>query len=626
MHGIRRCAKPFASRPKPFGPDTGAVAFSRSTLARFCRAGLGCAFVSAAAAQAPQPFLPPKAEPHFSLSAQIAALDLNRDGSADVLSPGLFFGTVLATLDEHGNTLAKSNLNVGIATNLRSPIVPTPVTMASGDLDHDGRRDLVFTLADGTLHLQRNLGATRIDQPNFAPAQAIDYLGSMLPTNPPFAIATFAALKVLDLNGDGLNDIVLGCGLHDTWSAFAGQGVVAVYLANGNGGFQPIRYQTTGSISDIEWADIDGDGQPDHLVVLQESGAAGAYLHEMLHLSLQNGALVSSKPPLLLGPGRPVALEVGDVDLDGLPDYVVAMLHSGGGAVDSSVVCFAGDGNGTPNVGTFQTLPLPAMTTLGSYIPSVQVEDFNRDGVLDVACVRGHITTYPTLTQLAHTGAAEVYVCMGPTPFNATAESLALDGACYFGHCLKWSCNVLPLRTEPDQLRVLDLGSDGNPDLMMSAIRPVAQPTTIERITLCNGTPPQFGDCAFVKVGDPSGGDPQLPARIGFDGGEPRLGNGSFACTIQNLHANCLCGLMWGPYGMANIANVYGFDLHIGPQEFGYATISSGPPNRAFASYALPIPNDPSLIGDAGYFQFNYYDPAVGAFGATQATGVWIGS
>ena len=66
---------------------------------------------------------------------------------------------------------------------------------------------------------------------------------------------------------------------------------------------------------------------------------------------------------------------------DGLPDYVVAMLHTGGNAVDSSVVCFQGDGAGTPNVGTFQTLPLPPATTVGSYIPSVQVEDFNRDGV-----------------------------------------------------------------------------------------------------------------------------------------------------------------------------------------------------------------------------------------------------
>lgn len=626
MHGIRRCAKPFAPRPNPFGPGMSAVALSRSMLARLCRAGLGCAVVSAVSAQVPQPFLPPKAEPHFSLSAQIVALDLNRDGAQDVLSPGLFFGTVMATLDERGNTLASSNITAGTSGNLRSAIVPTPVAMATGDLNQDGKEDLVFTLADGSVFVQRNLGSTRIDRPNLQSAIGLDYLGGMLPLNPPFAIVTYAGLQIVDLNGDGHNDVVLGCGLHDSWSAFAGAGMVCCYLSNGAGGFQAIRYQLTGSVSDIEWADIDGDGQRDHLVVLQERGGVGAFFHEMLHLSLLNGALVSSKPVLQLGPGRPVALEVADVDVDGLPDYVVAMLHTGGSAVDSSVVCFQGDGAGTPNVGTFQMLPLPPSTAVGSYIPSVQVEDFNRDGVLDVAVLRGHTTSYPTVASQAQTGPADVFVCMGPTPFSSSAQALHVDGFCYFGHCLRYACNVLPLRTAPDQLRVLDLGRDGNFDLMMSAIRPAANPTTVVRVTLCNGTPPQLGDSALIKIGDASGGNPQLPARIGFDGGPPQIGNASFACTIQNLRSNCLCGLMWGPYAQANLAQVYGFDLHIGPLEFGYPVVSSGGPSYGFASYALPIPNNPALVGDAGYFQFNYYDPSVGAFGATQATGVWIGS
>ena len=52
----------------------------------------------------------------------------------------------------------------------------------------------------------------------------------------------------------------------------------------------------------------------------------------------------------------------------------------------------------------------------------------------------------------------------------------------------------------------------------------------------------------------------------------------------------------------------------------------SPPPGQGFAEHALPIPNDPALIGDAGYFQFNDIHPSVAAFGGSQATGVWVGS
>ena len=74
------------------------------------------------------------------------------------------------------------------------------------------------------------------------------------------------------------------------------------------------------------------------------------------------------------------------------------------------------------------------------------------------------------------------------------------------------------------------------------------------------------------------------------------------------------------------MANVYGFDLHVLPQHFGYPMVASGAPGAGFASYALPIPSTAALVGDAGCFQFNYYDPVVGVFGASQATGIWIGS
>ena len=72
--------------------------------------------------------------------------------------------------------------------------------------------------------------------------------------------------------------------------------------------------------------------------------------------------------------------------------------------------------------------------------------------------------------------------------------------------------------------------------------------------------------------------------------------------------------------------HVYGADLHIGATEFDYVRVTIAPPGHSFAEHALPIPNDPALIGDAGYFQFNDIHPSVAAFGGSQATGVWAGS
>ncbi|MCK5942803.1 MAG: VCBS repeat-containing protein [Planctomycetes bacterium] len=578
----------------------------------------------AATGQAPQPFLPATSTPHTSLSTQLAVLDINRDGSDDLIAPGLFFGSVLATLDEHGATLATNSLNVGIAPSPRSTGLPTPVAMRGGDLDLDGRDDLVFVQSDGSVFVQYNLGSRRIDEADFGQPQLIDFFGPLLTLNPPFAIATFPKVEIADLNGDGLPDIAVGCGVHDSWNGIAAPGLVACYLANAAGGYTITRLPLIGSVVDLEWADVDGDGQRDRLVMIFEHGGVGAFVHELVHLRIQNATLVQVGPSVLLGPGRPTSLELGDVDLDGWPDYVVSVLHTGGSAVDSEVVCLPGDGAGNPNLAATVTLPLPSATGVGSFVPSVQVADFNGDGVLDVAALRGTVTTYPTAATVAQIGESEVLVCMGPLPFTNAASALPLGGQTWFSHCAKPTCNLLPLRAEPDQLKVLDLGSDGMQDLMIAGARPLSSPTSLHRVTLRNGTPPSVGTPAFVKVGEPSGGDPQLPARIGFDGGEPRLGNHTFACTLQNLRPGCLCGLMWGTYAQNQIANVYGFDLHIGPQEFGYPVLSSGPATFGFASYSLPIPNTTALVGDAGYFQFNYYDPAVGAFGATQATGVWI--
>ena len=576
-------------------------------------------------AQAPQPFHPAVVDAHFALSAEFAAIDVNRDGAVDVVSPGLFFGARISTLDEHGKTLGQFNDSCAVAANPRSPSVPRPLTLACGDLDRDGREDLVFVQPDGSVYMQRNLGSKSPTEASFAAPRVVDDLGLMLPLGSPTATVTASTLFVEDVNGDGLDDVVIGAGVYDPWNTSAGPGVLACALADGNGAFRTTRLTMPGNVIDVAWADIDGDGEGDHLVVLQEHGSVGAFFPELVHCALQGDALIPASAPLPLGNGRVTALEVGDVNLDGWTDYVVAKLNTAGPAVQSSVDCIPGNGTTVPNVANALPVSLPAVPGAGSFIPSIQVADFNRDGTLDIATLRGHLKNAPIGTTTAALDPAEIYVNMGPFPLTAQAETLATGASISYGSCQATNCYLMPLRPAPEQLQLVDLACDGNPDLMLTGASDLVGGAGLARVTVRNSTAPKLGHGAFVKVGEPSGGHPAREARIGFEGA-PTVGNSTFTCTLQGLAPNCVCGLMWGTYAQENMVHVYGADLHIGATEFGYVRVTSGPPGQGFAEYALPIPNDPALIGDAGYFQFNYIDPSVAAFGGSQATGVWIGN
>lgn len=588
-------------------------------------ASIGCALCVPAVAQAVQPFLTPQLAAHDSVAPDIAALDANRDGQDDLLVPGLFFGSLLVTLDEHGNTLASAPVDAGNVPNPRLLVSPTPIAVEGADLDGDGRGDLIFVSSEGAVHVQRNRGAKGFATVDFDLPKTVGFVGTLLPNTPPFSRINVSSIVADDFDGDGNMDFAVGFGVYDAWNSLAGPGLVACYLADGSGRYAARMFPLSASVSDLEWADIDGDGTGDHLVLIAEEGGAGAYFHELRHLRIDAGALVEVGQPVALGQDRPVALEIGDVDLDGHPDYVMAMLHTSGGLVDSSVLLLPGDGAGNPNLSMSSNLPMPAVTGVGSFIPSLQVEDFNGDGVLDIATLRGTLTTLPSTSTSSEVGEAELVVHMGPTPFFSTAQVVPLAARVYFGETATANSGIRPVWTEPDMLCVLDLGGDGNGDLMVAGARTLAQPSSVTRVTLRNASPPRLGEPAHIKVGAPSGGDPALPARIGFDG-RAHLGNEAFRCTIQNVRRDSLCGLMWGPQGQANAASVYGFDLHVLPQHFGYPLVATGAQSTGFAAYELPIPNSAALVGDAGCFQFNYYDPTIGVFGASQATQLWIGS
>jgi hypothetical protein len=593
------------------------------------RFSLGCCWLAAgsgALAQTPPTFAPPAAAATFSLASHAAVLDCNRDGSPDVIVPGLFFGTMLTTLDEHGQPLAVNGAGPG-TMSFTGPSAPVVIALAGGRIDQDEQEDLVTVTSLGTVHFHRNLGSTRVDRAAFAPDVLVDDFQASYPISVPFVHYSMPVARVADVDLDGFADVIVAGAPVDRWTGSTRPGFVAVYRGDGTGALQVVRRTLAGNPLDVELADLDGNGVTDHLVVLTETGSNGAFVYELEHFALASGALVATAPPFNLGPGRWTSLALGDVAGDANADYVLGQVLPGPTTV-AQVCCFQGDGTGNLASAAWWLLALPPNATVcGDFVSSVQIGDWDRDGFVDLAAVRGFVQPPGPFANAAPVHmASELLLAHGPGLPWATLAATPLPGHHMFAATWTSAFAQLPLFAEPDTVRPIDLGRDRSIDLLVTGIRTPGAPSPTAIVTVRNLTPPLPGDPRFEKVGAPSGGVAARPARIGFDGGTPRPGNGAFACTIQNVQGGCLVGLLWGPAAWPGLQSVLGFDVHVAVAQFGCGFLASGSqPGEGFASFALPIPAVPAIAGDAGYFQWDYFDHVAGRFGGTQATGLWIG-
>lgn len=578
-------------------------------------------------AQSAHPFAPPVSSQLFSVSAAAALVDTNRDGCSDIVVPGLFIGARINAVDEGGSSLSNNVLGPALSIQPGAAGIPQIIAMAGGRIDGDDLEDLVTVSSHGTVHFHHNLGSTRIDQSNWATDVIFDDFSGAYPVTPPFSTYGFPVVEIFDFDLDGFQDVLIGGAPIDHWHATAMPGFVCVYKGDGFGGFTPLRYDVPGVVIDVEIADLDNDGVDEGLVVLVETGQVGTFSYEVVHLGFSPTQLVPMGMSQAVGPGRLLALELADVVGDSNKDYIFSQLTVSAGISDAAVYYYQGDGQGNLNQSVWGTFNLPLnLVGMSDHITSLQVGDFNRDGLDDIAMLRGYVQVPATQSsQSATYSESEVLIAMGPSLASAPFESIPLAASHVFAATTHFV--LLPLIAQPDQLRCIDLGDDSCIDFLIAGMRSGPTGNVPQVVTIKNQTMPQFGDAAHLKVGQPSGAVISRPARIGFEGGRPVPGNDSYACTIQNVQGGSLVGLMWSPQAIADLLPLFGFMFHMGPQQFGDARIASGSQfSDGFYSYPLPIPNDPSLVGDVGCFQYCYYDHVAGAFGGTQATCVWVGN
>jgi len=338
------------------------------------------------------------------LSMDAAAADFDNDGDLDLL-----------IANEHKPNIMLINDGSGNFSNASAERIPQvnhdSEDIGIADFDHDGDLDIVVVSEDDeTNEFYLNNG-----DGTFADA------GQRIPVT-----GTSNAVLILDVNGDGHEDIVIGnngqnrilinngkAQFDDETSTrleaiddvtqsvaagdvnkdgfvdlvFANEGNNRMLINNGNGIFTDessirIEYRTTLEESrEVDLGDVDGDGDLDLFFGNVEAFVKGADRQNRLLLNNGSGYFADATGPRLpKDADRSFGGTFFDIDKDGDLDIITGNVNGGQFGGSTPFRAYLNDGQGKFTDGTKLIFP-PSATGRGF---DMEFADFNNDGLPDI--------------------------------------------------------------------------------------------------------------------------------------------------------------------------------------------------------------------------------------------------